>query len=129
MSRPKGRSELLTAVELEFMIILWEIGSGSVRDVLERLDSDMKRAYTSVATTMRILDGKGYLEATKMDRTFIYSPSLSKQEYEGKTLRSLADSLFNGAPTALVARLVDDEDLTEETIKEIRDIIDTKIGR
>ena len=131
MPRPKSKNknDLLTAVELDFMKVLWGIGSGTVREVLEILNAQEKRAYTSVATTLKVLDDKGYLSSRKQDRTIIYEPTLSKEEYEGRTLKSLADTLFNGTPTAMVARLVDDEELSEETIREIKDIIDTRFGR
>ncbi|MEM7378651.1 MAG: BlaI/MecI/CopY family transcriptional regulator [Pseudomonadota bacterium] len=128
MPRPKGKSELLTSVELEYMIVLWQIGTGTVRDVLDILNRGEKRAYTSVATTLRVLHDKGYLSAEKRERTFVYKPTLSKTEYEGKSLRSLANALFDGAPTALVARLVEDDALSDETIKEIKAIIDTRFG-
>lgn len=129
MSRPKGKSELLTTVELEFMLVLWEIGAGTIRDVLGKLKGDEQRAYTSVATVLKVLNGKGYLLAEKEDRAIIYKPTLSKVEYENKTLKSLAATLFNGTPTAMVARLVDDEDLSDETIREIKDIIDARFGK
>ena len=129
MPRPKGKSELLTTVELEFMMALWRIGEGTVREVLESLGGEGKRAYTSVATVLKVLHDKGYLTAKKQDRAILYKPTLSKTEYEGKTLKKLAATLFDGTPTAMVARLVDDEDLSEETIKEIKDIIDTRFGR
>lgn len=128
MPRPKGRSELLTSVELEYMMVLWQIGSGTVRQVLDILNQGEKRAYTSVATTLRVLHDKGYLSAEKHERTFVYAPTLSKTEYEGKSLRNLANALFDGAPTALVARLVEDDALSEDTIREIKEIIDTRFG-
>jgi len=129
MPRPKGKSELLTSVELEFMMVLWRLGKGTVRDVLEILNKQEKRAYTSVATVLKVLEDKGYLKTTKQDRTYIFTPIVEKEEYEFRTLKSISNTLFDGAPTALVARLVEDEDLSEETIQEIRDIIDTRFGR
>ena len=129
MPRPRGKSELLTNVELEFMMVMWRIGKGTAREVLEILNEREKRAYTSVATVLRVLNEKGYLKSTKEDRTFVYSPALRKEEYERRTLKSISNTLFEGTPTALVARLVDDEDISEETIQEIRDIIDTRFGR
>jgi len=129
MSRPKRKSDLLTTVELEFMMVLWRVGKGTVREVLDILNEREKRAYTSVATMLKILDDKGYLKSVKQDRTFVYSPTIGKEEYETLTLKSISNSLFDGAPTALVARLVDDENISDETMKEIREIIDTRFRR
>jgi len=125
----RRRSEMLTDVELEFMIALWQIGSGSVRDVMAVLPGETKRAYTSVATIMKILEGKAYVTSSRKERTLVYSPVIQKSDYEGKSLKNLSDSLFGGTPTALVARLVDNEDLTDEMIQQIKEIIDTRIRK
>ncbi len=124
----RRRSDMLTDVELEFMIALWSIGSGSVRDIMAKLPQDGgKRAYTSVATIMKILDDKGYVKSERKDRALHYFPTLNKGDYEGRSLKNLSNALFGGTPTALVARLVDDAELTDDMIQEIRDIIDTRI--
>lgn len=123
---PRHKSELLTSVELEFMLVLWRLGPSTVREVLEGLGGEGQRAYTSVATTLKILHDKGYLSSKMKDRAILYQSTLTKTEYETKTLKSLAATLFNGTPTAMVARLVEDENLSDETIREIKDIIDTR---
>ncbi|MDC0738665.1 BlaI/MecI/CopY family transcriptional regulator [Cognatishimia sp. SS12] len=120
---------MLTDVELEFMVALWEIGKGSVRDVMAAVTGETKRAYTSVATVLKILEDKGYARSERQDRSLIYSPVVQRADYEGRSLKNLSDSLFGGTPTALVARLVDNEDLTDEMIQEIKEIIDTRIRK
>ncbi|MFY0618100.1 MAG: BlaI/MecI/CopY family transcriptional regulator [Shimia sp.] len=120
---------MLTDVELEFMIALWEIGAGSVRDVMAALDGTQKRAYTSVATVMKILDDKGFVTSARKDRALVYTPAVEKRDYEGRSLKNLSTTLFGGTPTALVARLVDNEDLTDEMIQEIKEIIETRIRK
>ncbi|MBM2578029.1 BlaI/MecI/CopY family transcriptional regulator [Jannaschia sp. Os4] len=129
----RRRSELLTGVELELMKALWSLGRGTVRQVMAALapaaDGAGGRAYTSVATTLRILDDKGYLTSEPQGRALIYAPTLTRRDYEARSLRSLARSLFGGEPSALVARLVDDEALDEAEIAAIRDVIDARMGR
>lgn len=125
----RRRSEMLTDVELEFMIALWDIGSGSVRDIMAALDEQKPRAYTSVATVMKILDEKGFVTSARKERALVYTPSVAKRDYEGRSLKNLSKTLFGGTPTALVARLVDNEDLTDEMIQEIKEIIETRIRK
>ncbi|MBV2358648.1 BlaI/MecI/CopY family transcriptional regulator [Thalassococcus sp. CAU 1522] len=120
---------MLTEVELEFMVALWSIGSGTVRQIMDALPGDDKRAYTSVATILKVLDDKGFVRCERQDRTLVYQPAVDKSDYEGRSLKNLSDSLFGGTPTALVARLVDDEDLTEDMIHEIKQIIETRIRK
>lgn len=125
--RQKKKSEFLTEVELEFMTQLWAMGQGSVRDVLAALPSDRNLAYTSGATILRIMEQKGFVTSEKQGKTFIYSPSLAKDTYQSKTLRNLSDKLFDGTPATLVARLVDDEGMTEEALEEIRALLDRRL--
>ncbi len=124
--RKRKSHELLTEVELEFMTELWKIGEGSVRDVLACLPTERKLAYTSCATIMRILDEKGFVESRKEGKTLIYSPKLSKDSYQSRSLRNLSDKLFDGTPASLVARLVDDNNLSENDLEEIRALLDRR---
>ncbi len=125
----RRKNELLTEVELEFMKVLWKMGNGTVREVFAELAKETSRAYTSVATTLKVLEGKGYVFSVKDDRTLRYQTSLSKDNYEQRSIREMSKSLFGGTPSALVARLVDDDELSDEMIAEIQDIIDQRIGR
>ena len=125
----RRRTELLTDVELELMIALWKIKSGSVRDIMAALSDTTERAYTSIATMMKILEEKGYASSQRRERTLQYEPAVQKSDYEGRSIKSLSNSLFGGTPTALVARLVDDGELTDEMIQEIKEIIETRIKK
>ncbi len=125
----KHDPDFLTSVELEFMNGLWEIGSGTVREIMASMEAQTDRAYTSGATVMRILEQKGFVSSSKEDRAFIYHPTVSKSDYQGRSIRQMSKSLFGGTPTALVARLVDDEMLTDDMIEQIRDMLDTKLEK
>lgn len=119
----------LTEVELEFMNRLWEIGPATVREVQDALGAaDRKLAYTSAATILRILEQKGFVTSTKQGKALIYAPALGKDEYQSRTLRNLSEKLFDNAPAALVARLVDDGGLSAEALDEIRALIDRRLG-
>lgn len=125
----KHDPDFLTSVELEFMNGLWTVGSGTVREVMANMDAEIDRAYTSGATVMRILEQKGFVTSDKKDRALVYTPVLSKNEYQGRSIRQMSKSLFDGAPGDLVARLVDDEMLTDDMIEQIRTMLDNKLEK
>ena len=125
----KKQAPMLTAVELEFMTALWSLGEASVREVLGQLASDRDLAYTSGATVMRILETKGFVRSRKVGRTFRYEPTLDRDAYQTRSLQHLSRTLFDGAPATLVARLLDDGDLSDETLVEIRKQLDRKLKR
>ncbi|MEO0387836.1 MAG: BlaI/MecI/CopY family transcriptional regulator [Pseudomonadota bacterium] len=123
----RKKRELLTEVELEFMNELWALGEGTVRDVLTRLPAERSLAYTSAATTLRILEQKGFVTSRKAGKSHIYTPALAKDTYQSRSLKDLSLRLFDDTPASLVARLVDDDALTEEALGEIRALVDRRL--
>jgi predicted transcriptional regulator len=123
----KKKSELLTEVELEFMNELWGLGEGTVRDVLERLPEDRNLAYTSGATILRILEQKGFVTSRKEGKSHVYIPALAKDAYQIRSLNDLSAKLFDSTPASLVARLVDDDALTEDALGQIRALVDRRL--
>ncbi|MEO9827092.1 MAG: BlaI/MecI/CopY family transcriptional regulator [Paracoccaceae bacterium] len=125
--REKKKSELLTEVELEFMNELWALGEGTVRDVLDQLPKDRNLAYTSAATILRILEQKDFVTSRKEGKRHVYVPALGKGTYQTRSLKNLSAKLFDDAPASLVARLVNDEELSEEALGQIRALVDRRL--
>jgi len=123
----KKKSELLTEVELEFMNELWALGEGTVRNVLQNLPDDRNLAYTSAATILRILEQKGFVTSRKAGKRHVYSPTLAKDTYQSRSLKDLSMKLFDDTPASLVARLVNDDELTEEALGQIRALVDRRL--
>jgi len=124
--RKRKKSEFLTEVELEFMSRLWDLGEGTVRDILVSLPPGRDLAYTSAATFMRILEQKGFVTSKKKTNTLVYTPLVTKNAYQSRSLRSLSEKLFDDTPVSLVARLVDDYDLSEDALEKIRALLDRR---
>lgn len=125
--RQKKKSEFLTEVELEFMSQLWVMGEATVRDVLDQLAPERNLAYTSAATILRIMEQKEFVTSEKNGKTFVYKPALDKDAYQAKTLRDLSNKLFDGTPATMVARLVDDQGMSEQALEEIRALLDRRL--
>ncbi|MFL4468719.1 BlaI/MecI/CopY family transcriptional regulator [Tateyamaria armeniaca] len=123
----KKKSELLTEVELEFMNELWALGEGTVRDVLNNLPDARNLAYTSGATILRILEQKAFVTSRKSGKRHIYTPTLAKDAYQSRSLKDLSMKLFDDTPASLVARLVNDDELTEEALGQIRALVDRRL--
>ena len=123
----KKKSDLLTEVELEFMNELWALGEGTVRDVLARLPEDRDLAYTSAATILRILEQKEFVTSRKEGKSHVYIPALARDTYQSRTLRDLSINLSDDTPATLVARLLNDDQLTEEALGQIRALVDRRL--
>jgi predicted transcriptional regulator len=125
--RQKKKSEFLTEVELEFMTELWALGEGTVRDVLAQLAPERDLAYTSAATILRIMEQKEFVTSEKQGKTFVYKPALDKDAYQSKTLMDLSNKLFDGTPASMVARLVNDQGMSEQALEDIRALLDRRL--
>lgn len=130
MKRKKPTIEKpLTEVELEIMNAIWDLGECNVKDVQVALNKERELAYTSVATIMKILQQKGALSLRKDDRAHTYVPVLSRSEYEAVSLQHLAQNLFRGDPSSMVARLLNDSNLSADELKTIRKILDERMAK
>src|SRR5215472_12045912 len=69
-------------LESTVLEILWGRAESSVHDVIQRLDRPL--AYTTVMTTLDRMYKKGLLDRRKSERAFLYSPRLSREEWQRK---------------------------------------------
>ena len=105
------------------MEVIWTLEKASVRDVTEELQKKIDVAYNTVQTMLRILEKKGYVKHAKVGRTFIYQPKGDKKVAQQEALKQVLNSFFADSPQSLVANLIEDEEVTNSEIDEIRKLI------
>lgn len=113
MTRSPVETRLLTAAELELMHVLWARGEATVQEVLDGLSGE-RRAYTTVATLLKILEDKGFATSVKDGRRLSYRPAVDRAAYEATAVRDVVSRVFSGDAGALVRTLVSAESLTPE---------------
>lgn len=119
--------KLLTEVELELMNVIWLQEECTVKSVQDALPKERDLAYTSVATMMKILEQKGALKSEKKEKAHSYSPLVSREEYEAMSLQHLKTNVFNGDPTSMVMRLLNESDISQKEMQAIRTLIDERL--
>lgn len=129
MTRKKSTNteRLLTEVELELMGLIWGRSETTVREIVEALPKSRNLAYTSVATIMKILEKKKILTSKKNDHAHTYFPLISRSEYESTTLRHLEKNVFQGDPTSMVVKLLNESALSKQDLQSIRKILEGRI--
>lgn len=116
----------LTRSEEQVMQILWDLGEGLVKDILDRFD-EPKPARNTVSTVVRILEKKGFVGHKDYGKVFVYYPLVQKREYSGKQLIGLMNNYFNNSFPAMASFFAKENDLSikdlelllEETKKEL----------
>jgi predicted transcriptional regulator len=107
--------------ELDVMGVLWDLGSGTVAEVREKLPADL--AYTTVLTILRNLEAKDFVTHTAEGKAHRYVPCVARRTARKSALSRVMDKLFHGSPDQLIAQLVEDEDLTAADLKRLRSLL------
>jgi predicted transcriptional regulator len=115
----------LTPHELAIMKVVWKLEKATVRDVYESLREQRTVAYTTVMTMMRILEEKGYLKKTPVDRAYVYKPARPRQQVVGAMVRDFVDRVFDGAAGSLLLHLAKDGRLTKDERQRIKQLIES----
>jgi predicted transcriptional regulator len=119
----RKKSLNLTEGELPLMHVLWEKRRATVGDVMASLSGDPPLAYSTVLTTLRILEAKGYVRHTKQGRAFVYEPVVVQEEASRKALDYIVNRFFGGSCELLVVNLLKDETIGRAELRRIKKMI------
>lgn len=122
---PRKKSPNLTEGELRLMDVLWEKGQATVGDVTASLPENPPLAYSTVLTTLRILENKGYVQHTKTGRAFVYRPVVAREEARRKALSHLLARFFDGSRELLVVNLLKEEAIGPVELRRIKKMIES----
>ena len=118
------KQQTLTKSEMQVMNILWSLDRGAcVNDILAQYP-DPKPAYTTIATFLKILTQKGFVEHKKgSGKLLIYSPLITREKYRSQVMEEVKDDFFGNSFKSMFSFFVREEYLTAEEIQELIDQI------
>jgi BlaI family transcriptional regulator, penicillinase repressor len=110
----------LSKAETRILEQYWQLGTASVREVLESLPEDERVAYTTVQTLIYRLEEKGALrKVRKIGNAQLFQPAINQSQYRGRLVRDLLN-LFGGSPRLLVSNLLENGALTLRDLKALQ---------
>jgi predicted transcriptional regulator len=116
----RKKSPHLTDAELRLMEILWEKGPATVSDVVDSVTPEAELAYSTVLTTLRILENKGFVKHTKDGRAFIYRAVVKREKAQDKALTHILNRFFGNSPELLMLNLVQTKKITAKELDRLR---------
>jgi len=118
------KQQTLTKSEMQVMNILWDLDRGAcVNDILAKYPNP-KPAYTTIATFLKILTQKGFVEHKKgSGKLLIYSPLITREKYRRQVMEEVKDDFFGNSFKSMFSFFVREEHLTAEEIQELIDQI------
>ena len=114
------KQQTLTKSEMQVMNVLWELNKGAcVNDILERYP-EPKPAYTTIATFLKILTQKGFVEHKKgTGKLLIYTPLITKEKYRRQVMEEVKDDFFGNSFKSMFSFFVKEEHISADDIKEL----------
>jgi predicted transcriptional regulator len=107
------------------MKIVWERGEVTVSDVLEAVSASRKKGLrrTTVQVQMNRLEDYGWLKHRQEGRTYYYSAVKEKHKTRREILDDIIQRVFGGSRAELVRCLLEDSDVSEDEIRELRNLL------
>lgn len=124
--RRNGKEWTLTRAEMEIMNILWDNGGAmSTHNIIDKYPTP-KPAYSTVATFLRILTCKGFIDHRKAEQgnnTFLFYPVITRQKYTSQFMKEVKSTMFGNSMKAMFSFFAREEEISDDDLEEIINMI------
>jgi len=121
---PRRSSPHPTEAELEILNVLWREGPSTVRQVHETLQADRQTSLTTTLKLLQVMTEKRLATRDEEARPHRYSAAKPEKKTQAGLLDELARRAFGGSMRKLLVRAVEEGDLSEEELGDIRKLVD-----
>ncbi|MEO3403452.1 BlaI/MecI/CopY family transcriptional regulator [Mucilaginibacter sp. CAU 1740] len=115
--------EKLSQQEEEAMQAVWQSGPGFIKDFLDAI-VEPKPPYTTLASTIKNLERKGFLKSEKMGNSFRYLPQIQEEEYKKRFMSGFVSDYFENSYKNLVTFFANEKKISASDLKEIIKLIE-----
>ena len=119
----KKRLHQLGDLQLKIMKVLWERSEATVAEVHEALVGAEELAYTTIATMLRKMEGRGLVKHRAEERKFIYKPQVKEDEVASKMSAHFIEGLFEGSLADMVSHLLHTQEISREELERLEKLI------
>lgn len=116
----------ISEAEYRVMKVIWNHAPINTNQVVESLEPVSSWNPKTIQTLLMRLVKKGALAKEKDGRKFVYTPLVLEEEYRADASRNFLEQFYNGAISSMVQNFIQQEQISEEEIKELKDILDKK---
>ena len=110
--------------EEQIMQVYWDLGKAFIKEVIPHLP-DPKPHYNSVATMVKILEEKGFLDHETIGNVYSYFPIITREQYQKHAMKDIVKEYFDNSYPRMLAFFAKEQKLSEAELKEILNMIKT----
>ncbi|MES2274651.1 MAG: BlaI/MecI/CopY family transcriptional regulator [Bacteroidota bacterium] len=115
--------EKLTIQEEEAMQAIWQSGGGIIKEFLD-LINEPKPPYTTLASTVKNLERKGFLDSTKLGNTYRYHPTIAEADYKKRFMNGFVSDYFQNSYKELVTFFAKEKKISASELQDIIKLIE-----
>jgi BlaI family transcriptional regulator, penicillinase repressor len=115
----------LTQQEEEAMLVIYRVGEANVKSFLDGMP-EPKPPYTTLASTIKNLEKKGFISSRLVGNTYLYKPVLPEEEYKKNYMSNVVKNYFANSYKELVNFFVEQKKLSPKELKDIINMIEGK---
>ena len=122
------KGQTLTKGEMQVMNILWDMQRSACVADIQKLYPEPQPAYTTVATFLKILEQKGFVERRKgsTGKLHFFMPLMTRERYRRQVMDDVKQTFFGGSVASLVSFFAEEDELSQNDINEILSILQSR---
>jgi BlaI family penicillinase repressor len=113
-----------TAVELEILKILWELGPSPVRDIHSRLNESKGTNYSTSVKMLSVMLTKGLVKRDENATPHVYRAAITRERAAKSFLNELIEKVYDGSAMSLVLQALAGGKASKDEIDEARRLLD-----
>ena len=118
-----------TAVELEILRILWELGPSPVRKVHARLAESKGTNYSTTVKMLSVMLAKGLVKRNASASPHVWRAAMTRERAAKSFLADLIDKVYDGSAMSLVLQALAGGKASQQEIDEARRLLDELEGK
>ena len=118
----------LSKKEEEVMEVIWSKGEAYAKDIIDAAD-EPKPAATTVATLLKRMYDKGFINYKQQGNSRLYFPLVKKDDYFSKEVKGMISNFFNNSVSQFASFFAKSNNMSVEELEKLRDVIENEIDR
>jgi predicted transcriptional regulator len=127
MARPTATRP--TDVELEILVILWDLGPSPVREIHQRLEANKGTNYSTTVKMLAVMLDKGLVKRDERAQPHVYRPAISRKNAGQKMLGEIIERVYEGSTMSLVLQALSSTHATKQELDSVRKLLDEMEGK
>lgn len=119
----KAKTQIPTNAELRILNALWQLGEGTVEQILMSFPARKRPNYKTTQAFLRIMEQKGFVKHVAQGRVFIFEPLISKKNVDRESVQVLLQQNFGGSAHGLMVNLLESDAVAPSDLDAIEGLI------